>query len=214
MKIILKNFLRNNICNLTIASILHFRPDANIYCLCQYKKSPDDYLSQEALNLPYFNIFYRRSQYTDLGASVANKYNNLFFTEGYNQIFDFFRTEHKDDKNEPMLMLAEDHFFTSGATLTELEGTDCDLAFAGWGAGANGSILFLHPEKVKNIFPIPERWDTIEHTLYADVVKKIPKDRLHQLTTRNELDYKGDGVYSNNYDEIKSEMIRTGILKT
>ncbi len=59
---------------------------------------------------------------------------------------------------------------------------------------------------------MPERYTTIEHTLAADLVNRVPKDRRHQLTTRNETDYKGDGTYSNNYDEIKAELIKAGIL--
>ncbi len=211
MKIVLKNFFRNNICNLTIASIQHFRPDADIYCLCQYKEKAVEYDGLEPLNLPFFKIFYAKSKYTNLGASVANKYNNLFFTEGYNQIFDFIQREH-ENKDEKILMLAEDHFFTNGNTLTELEGTDCDVAFAGWGSGANGSILYVNPVNTKHLFPMPERHDSIEHTLMADFINRVPKERRHQLTTRNELDYRGDGLYSNNYDEIKAEMTKAGIL--
>ncbi len=189
-------------------------PDANIYCLCQYKEDISEYnnLSQAKVDLPLRNIFYAKSKYTNLGPSVANQYNNLFFTEGYNQIFEFLQKE-EDNKDEPILLLAEDHFFTKGTTLHELEGADCDLAYASWGSGANGSILYVRPDKVRHLFPMPERHDSIEHTLKRDIIDKIPKDRLHQLTTRHETDYRGDGTYSNNYEEIKAELVLAGIIK-
>lgn len=208
MKIILKNFLRNKFCNLTIASIRHFIPNAKIYCLCQYKDTIEEYNVLEELNLPLLNIFYAKSKYTNLGSSVANQYNNLFFTEGYNQIFEKFK-----DSQEPLLMLAEDHFFTNGKTLEELRGTDCDVAYAHWNQGANGSILFVHPNATRQFFPIPEQYTTIEHSLMDTFIKKFPQHRIHRLTTRNEIDYKGDGLYSNDYNEIKQHIAQAGILK-
>ncbi len=216
MKIFLKNFFRNNICNLTIASIRHFRPDADIYCLCQYKEKASEYDALEPLNLPLFKIFYRQSKYTNLGPSKANQYNNLFFTEGYNQIFDFVQKEH-ENKNESMLLLAEDHFFTTGNTLNELDNIDCDVAYGSWDAenssGANGSILYFLPEVAKYFFPIHEQHTTIEKSLKDSFIRKFNEKRAHRITTRNELNYGGDGKYSNDYEEIKGELIKAGILK-
>lgn len=193
MKYFLKNFYRNSVANLTIRSIKHFRPDAEIFVMCLTKPGKT-YEGQEELLVPPTHVFYRPTKFFDIGPSVANIYNNVFFSEGYNLIYDIVKN--MDDK---VLLLAEDHFFTTGATLNELEEASFHVAFAGWNTGANGSILAIVPSKLKHHFPISEAKACVEGVL-GDWCRKIPHH--HVISTRYELDYHGDGYYANTYDEI------------
>lgn len=209
MIIILKNFKRNEICNLTIKSIRHFLPDVQILVLCLYKNSFKEYEGLEKLDVPDECVFYRRSKYTDLGSSVANQYNNLFFSEGYNYIWEVFH-----DYNGKILLLAEDHFFSTGQTLKELVSLDFDLAYAPWGDGVNGSLLCFNPYKISHAYPIPEERTTVEHIFMNWINLNLSKNNIvHRISTRNTLDYCGDGFYTNTASEIKQELLRIGIIK-
>lgn len=205
MIIVLKNFKRNSLCNLTSKSIKHFLPDADIRVLCMFKDTFLEYEKIEALIVP--TVYYRRSRYTDLGPSVANQFNNLFFSEGYNYIWEMFH-----DYNGKLLMLAEDHFFTTGETLFELMNTNFDLAYAPWGAGVNGSILCFNPFNVRQAFPIPEDRTTVEHTFMNWINNKCSGLKVHRISTRDCLDYRGDGLYSNDESEIRSALLKASIL--
>lgn len=190
----LKNFYRNRVANLTIRSILHFRPNAEIHVLC-LEAPGKTYAGQEPLLTDPARVYYRPTKFFNMGPSVANQANNVFFSEGYNILYDILK-----DRDDKVLMLAEDHFFTTGQTLAELENEEFDAAYAPWNTGANGSILCLRPKRVGRFFPISEERANVEGVL-GWWVKRIPNVRV--ITTRNELDYKGDGYYANTYDEIE-----------
>ncbi len=210
----MKNFFRNEIANLTIRSVRHFMPDAIFYSLNLYKNSYLDYDSQPPLDIPNSRIIHHPSKYVDLGPSVGNQWNNLFFSEAYNIIQRCFR-----NLDEKILILAEDHFFTNGKTLTELQIRDFDVAFAVWNGydqghliseGANGSMLCINPKKTEAMFPISEEKTTVEHVL-REAINKIDKKRQYQVSTRDGIDYKGDGFYSNSKEEIEQALKEAGI---
>lgn len=192
--------------NLTVGSILHFMPDADICALNLYKDSEADYDSQPKL----FTVkqFFRKSKYTNMGPSVGNTSNNLFFSEGYNYIADIFK-----DCDEKVLMIAEDHFFTNGKTLEELKNIEFDIAYAPWDSitnhGANGSILCVRPKRT--FFPIPEVREPVEGVFQKWIdSQSVTK---HRLSTRAAIDYKDDGFYSNDENEIRSTLKRLAIIR-
>jgi hypothetical protein len=78
---------------------------------------------------------------------------------------------------------------------------DFAVAFAPWNTGANGSILCVKPKLVASHFPISEEKNTVEKIL-GDFCYRI--NGQHKITTRVELDYKGDGFYTNNWEDIKN----------
>lgn len=214
MKVVIKNFFRNSIANLTIRSVRHFMPDAEFYSLNLYKKAANEYDSQPTLDVKAENIILHPSKYVDLGPSVGNKWNNLFFSEPYNLIYQHFK-----NSDEKILMIAEDHFFTNGLTLKELQEKDFDVAYAQWNGysagvlhthGVNGSILCVNPKRVAAMFPISEEKTSVEHVLRA-AIDKIEKSRQHALSTRYGADYKGDGFYSNTEEEISEALKKVGI---
>lgn len=195
----LKNFYRNLVANLTIRSIRHFRPDAEIHVLCL--TAPDkDYSTQEPLLVDEAHTHYRPTKFFNMGPSVANQSNNVFFSEGYNILYSILK-----DVDDKVLLLAEDHFFTTGATIAELEGAEFNVAYAPWNTGANGSILGVRPARLKSRFPISEARECVEKIL-GNWAMSIPA--CHVISTRNELDYKGDGFYANTYDEIIPTIIK------
>lgn len=190
----LKNYYRNAVANLTIRSIRHFRPDAEIHVLCL--QAPDkSYEGQETLLVDASCVHYRPTKFFNMGASVANQANNVFFSEGFNILYDILK-----DRDDKVLLLAEDHFFTTGSTIAELEDTEFDVAYAPWNTGANGSILCVRPTHMASLFPIPEIRANVEG-VFGDWVKGTPN--RHPISTRNELDYRGDGYYANTYEEIE-----------
>lgn len=210
MKVVIKNFLRNAAANLTIRSVKHFMSDAEIYAMSLYVKTPEEYRAQPALDVLKENQFFMPTKYFNLGPSVGNSVNNLFFSEPYNFIFKVF--EHS---NEKILMLAEDHFFTTGQTLKELAEQDFDVGYAKWDGsgdeGANGSMLCIVPSKVGKMFPIPESRTTVEHVLLG-AIKNVPIERRYSVSTRDAIDYKDDGFYTNSVMEIETALKLKGIV--
>lgn len=223
MIVAFKNFKRNRMVNLTATSIRHFLPDIKIYCITLYKQDYNaEYANQEPLH-DYIEEVTAPTKYIshiDVHDSIqygttsgfANPCNGMYFCEGYNLIYSMF-----EGINEPVLILGEDHFFTSGQTLYELMAFDYDVAYGDWDSWpghlrANGSIICIVPSKVKDIFPIPEVVGSIEDQVGAFVLQHIPEGRLHRLSTREALNYHNDGCYTNSSEEMISEMTKAGII--
>lgn len=219
----IKNFQRNRMVNLTALSVKHFLPNASIHCLTLYKESMDEYASQEPL-LPFITESTEKTKFVSgkeihdsenpsLVSGVAHPNNGAFFAEGYNLIFEKFR-----GSDEKLLMLAEDHFFTSGQTLREIVEVDWDVAYAGWTdwgdyRNVNGSILAVVPSKVDEYFPILEQENMmVEWLFWHGLVGRVEKDRVHEFTTRRETDYSGDGLYTNSSNIMEIKLKEAGIL--
>jgi hypothetical protein len=63
------------------------------------------------------------------------------------------------------------------------------------------------------LFPIPEaRNVSIEWLLGGHLLTHIQPNRLHRLSTRDALDYHGDGLYTNSSETMISMMKEHGIL--
>jgi hypothetical protein len=95
--------------------------------------------------------------------------------------------------------------------------TDWDVAYADGDSPdcskGNGSILGIVPTKVKHLFPMPEYTrTTIEWILGNFLLMRIPPDRLHRLSTRNWIDYCGDGMYTNSSEDMIKMMKEAGII--
>jgi len=235
-----RNFYRNKMVNLSARSIKYFMPDVKIYCLSFYKESMSEYDRQEPL-LPYIEQFTAQTKYVNkynkVLDSVDNKTsgfnaddNGAYFTEGYNIIFEHFK---KDYPDEVILMLAEDHYFTTGQTLKEIVETtgkwaicygDADSAKAGYLRG-NGSILGIVPRKVAHLFPITEFLNTtIEWMVGNLLLRQLPEDKIHCLSTRTWVtnsaegdnngwpDYGGDGLYTNSSEVMIEHLTKAGII--
>lgn len=211
MKICLINFFRNRICNLTIASIKYFIKDADIYVVNRFlinsNKNKEKYNELEKLNIKEDHIFYDETKLENTGTSYYSSNNGALFSEGYNLAYEHFK-----DLDDKLLMLCEDHFFTNGSTLAELEKEDFIFAYAPTESEINGSILCINPIKMKNYFPIP--------IVYGDTVERFFRNhfltgetgKFHILSTRKVWDYCRDGFCVNDEKIIALHLIKAGIL--
>jgi len=214
-------------------SVRYFLPDAEFYCVSFFKNSKDEYDKEEPLD-PCIKNTYLQTGYVinedkptdhpddELTSGYANYNNGVVFAEGYNAIYNLFK-----DSEEKVLILAEDHLFTSGAVLKELVENDFDVALAPWDCGYNGSILAFRPSKVHCAFPIDVKnpQPHVEalligmfgnHTLtikvedgYRGVLKAGAKPtpaypfEIYLMKNRYHLNYFGDGFYTNSSEKIK-----------
>lgn len=216
MIIVFRNFNRNKMVNLTARSIKHFMPDIEIHCLSLGSKEDEPLL-------PFIKEFKAKTQYISKNpvqdhidstktSGYANPDNAKYFTEGFNLIQAKFK--HHDKK---VLVLAEDHFFTTGATLKELNENDWHIAYASGYNGdhhANGSILGFNPARVNHLFPLKENFaGTIEDSLGKQLISKIKKvSNLYLIKNRKWIDYCGDGIYTNSSKEMEEELRKAGII--
>lgn len=217
MIVVFRNFFRNKMVNLTAKSVKHFIPDAELYCVSYYKNDPSEYDDQEPLDKD-IQQFLIRTKYVNEGAihdhedstktsGYQNADNVKYFVEGYNDIIKLFT-----DVVEKVLILGEDHYFTTGAVLNELQNNDFHLAYAPWDTDndANGSILCVRPARVKHLFPIPERGPCIEAHLRDQLVLRVPNS--YAIKNRKHANYFGDGKYTNSSVEIEQELKKANII--
>ena len=223
MIVIFRNFFRNRMVNLTATSVKHFLPDSEFHCITLYKNSEDEYDNQPALHEwikehkfqtkfvnSDSNVTYESNHPLGYGTSgVGHPDNGKYFVEGYNLVYNMF-----SGLDEKLLILSEDHFFTTGATIRELLANNYDVAYAPTEITheANGGLLSINPNKVSDFFPLPEAELPVEGLLATHLISKIELTRLHKLSTRVWLDYKGDGLHTNGSDVIEEELKKVGIL--
>ena len=207
MKVAFRNFFRNRTVNLTMKSVRYFLPEAEFYCFSFFKESKEEYDDEEPLSPNIRSIFLKTQHVSTNGIDCTDSLDNddestsgkgdegngFIFCEGYNSIFDSFR-----ESGDKILILAEDHFFTNGKVLKELSDNDFDVALAPWDhLGFNGSILCFKPSNVSHLFPITDHGGMIEYAMERNFVQKIPSEKIYFIKNRDQVDYCGDGFYTN-----------------
>lgn len=227
MIILFRNYFRSHMVNLTAISVRHFIPDCTVMCVSLYKHTENEYSKLEPL-LPFINNYFRKTKYVnDTGkpqdhvdsektAGYAHPDNASYFSEGYNLAYEIVK-----DIDDKVLLLSEDHFFTTGKVLKELQENDFSLAYAPWDhpfaateqKDANASILCFNPKKVSSCFPISEEGGQIVELRIADALtSKIPDNELYKIKNRKQLNYFGDGMYTNSSQDIRNALVEAGIL--
>jgi hypothetical protein len=211
--------MRNKMVNLSARSVKHFLPDVEIHCLTLFKSSRKEYEKQEPL-LPFIKEFKERTKYIspirvydgnlEETSGYGNPMNGAYFIEGYNIIQNKFK-----DYDGKLLILAEDHFFTTGKTLNELVKNDWELAYAPAfhrnEGTANGSILGINPFKLNSLFPLLEVHNVpIERSIAIELLKKVPNK--YRIKHRIWTDYCGDGIYTNSSEEMTIELKKARII--
>ena len=209
--------------NLSVKSVRHFLPDAKFHCLSLYKENQDEYNDQEPLS-PEITNFYRQTKHvfntgrplddvSDMTSGYSHPENAKVFSEGFNYIHEEFKTT-----NEKLLILTEDHFFTTGEVIKELIDHDFDFAYGIWGRDidANASILCLRPAALTEIFPISETvthpWQEVERHLGNNITTKVAEDRRYIIKNRWHSDYFGDGIYTNSSETMLKKLIEANIV--
>jgi hypothetical protein len=219
MIVFYKNFLRNRMVNLSVRSIKHFIPEAKIICVSLYENSEEDYANLPPLEGVDISLFKETNFKKDNNRPLDSDHttsgdghplNASFFSEGFNIAIDLLKNE-----ENKVLLLSEDHYFTTGETISFLQKNDFTIAYAPWRSfqRANGSILCLKPSKVAHLFPIPEISSfMVETHIYNILISKIPIFERCLITTRSHENYCGDGRYTNSSKVIEQDLIKAGIL--
>jgi len=199
--------------NLTMKSVRYFLPDAEFYCVSFFKNSKSEYDKEEPLDPCIKNTYLQTGYVVNEGAPTdhvddrktsgyANRNNGVVFAEGYNAIYNLFK-----GSEEKVLILAEDHLFTSGAVLKELVENDFGVALARWDYGYNGSILAFRPSKVASVLPIDLKKPQphVEALLIGTFGTETSGHQLGIYVMKNRYydNYFGDGFYTNSSEKIK-----------
>lgn len=205
----IKNFCKNKNCSLVAKSIKHFG-NYKIFLFNIYLNN----INHEHLDTNLFeNIIDVKGKY-NLGSGMESKVNGFYFAEGINLIMHYFK-----ELNDKIVILDEDHYFSNGNTIKELELNNYDLAWAHWPSpyghpeDVAANILSVNPRSVKHLFPLPEKLEYIEKTLREELLSKIDQTKIYKIKNRNYINYFGDGHFTNNVDEIESSLKSAGILK-
>lgn len=216
MIVFFKNFNRTERTLLSIRSVRYLFPDIDIRCLNLFLESEheyDEYAS--SFNDMNVKIFFDKKTYNFETNGFYSMNNGFYFTEGINKIFNLTKNEEK------VLMLDEDSFFTTGETLRFLLENDFDLAYGTWPSPEpngyeqiNASIICLNCFKLKTLFPIPEKQEWVENLLGRELHNKCVElgYKTVKIPTRDYINYGGDGIHTNNIEEIKTEMRKANMI--
>jgi hypothetical protein len=168
--------------------------------LCLYKESVSEYMNDDFV-IYESRIHFEKTKYTNMGPGTGNQNNCLFFSEGYNLIYNTFQ-----GYDGTILMLAEDHFFTNGESLYELQAVQYDLAFKPWEDAYDGSLMAVNMQHCRKMFPIPE-------TVTNGGIEGHLKAHFSQFNRRiHVLSKQGDGFYTNDYNKAKEALQKAGII--
>jgi hypothetical protein len=220
MVVFYKNYKRSDRTLLSIQSVKHLFPDLEINCLFLFDKKPSEYNDV----LPQFtklgvNIYFDKKTYNFGNPSaVGSKYNGFYFTEGVNKMHQLCLDY---DIRGKVLMVDEDHFFTTGTTINYLLQHDFDLAVGKWTSPGpnrppfepNASIICVKPHNMVDIFPIPAREEYVEILWGWELIEKAKRlgRNIVQIPTRVEANFFGDGVHTNHIETIKEELTKHNI---
>lgn len=221
MIVFYKNYKRDDRTLLSIKSVKYLFPELKIYCLILFDESPSEYDNfKSQLDTLGVSYFFSKKTYNFSPTSVMSPYNGYYFTEGVNKIHKFCIEQKITDV---VLSVDEDHFFTTGDTIKFLLDSDFDLAVGFWPSPhhvqnrppyeCNASIVAFNPMNLIEIFPLPEREEYVEKLWGWELVeasKKLNK-KVITIPTRHHTNYHGDGIHTNDMNEIKRELRKHNI---
>ncbi len=219
MLVFYRNFLRNKMLNLSIRSLKHFLPNAKVVVCSFYEHSESEYDNQPHLVGVDFSFFKetkfkkdnnRPLDFDGITSGFGHPMNASFFSEGFNIAMEMFGSY-----EEKILLLNEDHYFTTGETLRLLTSNDYTISYANWDSqtSVNASIVSFIPSKVNHLFPISEvSKSMVEQHFYTNLVAHVPAEERLLIPTRYHIDYKGDGSYCNSSALIEQDLAKAGII--
>jgi len=226
---IVKNFKRTKHCILTIKSIRHFC-DNEINVLHLFNESIDEYkvsselsFSEDLMDMDVIQHFgktkYNNTTFQISGLGDSGPANGLYYSEALNYCSEIFKGQ-----NKKVILLDENHFFTSGETIKFLLNNDYDFAYGTWGNPyliddqdenlmPNCSLLGINFLNLKKLFPIQEQFTFCEPLISQEILTKITdKSRIFKIPTRVHNNYCGDGFHTNDYDQMYDALQKSGIV--
>ena len=221
---IIKNFKRTKDCILTIKSIRHFC-DNEISVLHLFNESIDEYkvsselsLNEELMDMGVIQHFGKTKYVFPPGPGDSGPAKGLYYSEALNYCSEIFK-----GLNKKIIILDENHFFTSGETIKFLLNNDYDFAYGTWGNPyllddrnekmPNCSLLGINFLNLKHLFPIQEQFMFCEPLINQEILTKITdKSRIFKIPTRVLNNYCGDGFYTNDYDQMYDALQKSGIV--
>jgi hypothetical protein len=216
MIVFYKNYKRSDRTFLSIQSVKHLFPNIDVRCLFLYNETSDEYFDDivkfESIGVKCYTDLKKYNFGSPSGA--GSPLNGFYFAEGINKIQQITK-----DFNGKVLILDEDSFFTTGETIKFLLDNEFDLAWCNWPGpnpikyqkrhyGLNASTIAINPKKLNNIFPIPEIEEYIENTLGYELHDKCEEHgyNIIRIPSRQYVDYCGDGIHTNDVNEIMSHL--------
>jgi len=224
MIVFYKNYKRTDRVLLSIQSVKHLFPEIEIYCLMLYDNDKSEYAEYiDKFTKLDVKVFFDIKTY-NFGTSGAegSTHNGFYFTEGVNKMQKICVESNISDK---VLMLDEDHFFTTGKTINYLLSSDFDLAVGWWPAPTsikyksrpsfepNASIICINPISLNDSFPIEPAHEYVEILFGFELVQKSVNNgkKVVEIPTRKYTNFDGDGIHTNNIEDIKRELTLANI---
>jgi hypothetical protein len=224
MVVFYKNYKRTERVLLSIQSVKYLFPDIKVYCLLLFDKDKREYDSYvETFNKLGVSLFFDKKKYNFGNLSAQGSVNNgFYFTEGINKIQKICVDI---DINQNVLILDEDHFFTTGKTINFLLNETFDLAIGTWPAPdpviykkrpviePNASIVCMNPVSLNEIFPITPMHEYVEILFGFELVEKSMNlgKIVKKIPTRDYTNFHDDGIHTNNIEEIKTQLTLANI---
>jgi hypothetical protein len=221
MIVFYKNYKRSDRTFLSVQSVKYLFPTMDIRCLFLYNESSEEY-TEEILKFEEIGIkCYTDKKKYNFGnpSGAGSPLNGYYFTEGINKIQNLTK-----DYDGKVLIIDEDSFFTTGETIKFLLENNFDLAWCNWPGpnpikysnrhyGLNASTIAINPKKINHIFPMPEMEEYVENVLGFELHDKCEAEgfEIVRIPTRQYTDYCGDGIHTNNVNEIKTELSKAKI---
>jgi hypothetical protein len=234
---IIKNFKRTKDCVLTIKSIRHFCDnEINVLHLFnesieEYKVSSELLFNEELMDMGVIQHF-GKTKYNNITLQISvpgnpGPANGLYYSEALNYCSEIFKGQ-----NKKVIILDENHFFTSGETIKFLLNNDYDFAYGTWGNPfhyfyykdenyydrdenlmPNCSLLGINFLNLRHLFPIQEQFMFCEPLINQEILTKITdKSRIFKIPTRVLDNYCGDGFHTNDYDQMYDALQKSGIV--
>jgi len=207
-----KNYKRTERALLSIASVKHFMPHADIHCLFLFDESPEEMAPEvELVKDAGASVHFAKNKHR-LGPAAFSKNNGFYFSEYLNYFSAIFKGESK------VLAMDEDNYFTTGETLRWIDQSNFDLAWAKWdcpdGLGVNASIVGLNFQTLSSLFPLSERLEYIEMLLKRELYDRalLMGATIKEIPTRNCKNYFGDGSWTNNISVMKKNLLDAKII--
>lgn len=216
-----KNYKRSEELMLSVRSLRHFLPGAEVHCILLHDESPEEY-SKYAEAFESLGVLCHHFAKAHKDQPSDDGREGCHVAEWINHAYRIFPSRSR------VVLMEETNYFTSGETLSIIMDQDWDLVY-GFTFAINHELkhvpkfprsnmskrmLAINFNLMRDSFPMPEVPDDarvlLGHYLYDRAYEM--KARVISMRTRNHTNYEGDGTWTDNINEIKDHLAKSGIL--